>query len=130
MIFSFCDESYAILTGTETPDKANRSMYFFFIALIIYITWNIGTVLGVFVASLLVFDTTGIEFTMAAMFIVILLEQIKFYKSPLPFLIGGLTALASLILLGGNSMMLSCAAGSAVLLMFLRHKGLIGCDKE
>jgi 4-azaleucine resistance transporter AzlC len=122
MIFWLIDETYAVLTGTKTPANVNRKLYFFMVAMLAYLAWNLGTAIGVFASSLVTFDATGIEFAMCAMFIVIMIEQMKAFKSMLPFLIGGLTALVSLMLLGGQTMMLGCAAGSVLILLLLRGK--------
>jgi 4-azaleucine resistance transporter AzlC len=121
MIFWLIDETYAVLTGTKTPTGVNRKLYFFLVALLAYMSWNIGTWLGLFASALVKFDTTGIDFAMSAMFIVIMIEQIKNFKSPRPFMTGGITAFISLMLFGGQTMLLGCAAGSVVILFLLRN---------
>jgi 4-azaleucine resistance transporter AzlC len=52
------------------------------------------------------FDTTGLDFAMTALFIVIVLDQLKTFKTKLPFIIGGGSALAALFIAGKNNMLL------------------------
>lgn len=120
LIFSLTDESYAIMTSGETPDNVNEGLYYIFIPVIMYVTWNTGTLLGVLASEFITFNTAGMDFALTAMFIVIVVEQLKSYRSKLPFIIGGLSAAAALVVLGPQSMLLGCCAMSVVLIVALR----------
>ena len=77
MIFSLTDETYSVLCSckNEDPEEKHRDSWFL-IAAINHSYWVIGSVLGAWLGDILPFDFTGIDFSMTALFIVILLEQV------------------------------------------------------
>jgi 4-azaleucine resistance transporter AzlC len=80
----------------------------------------IGCTLGAVFGTLVKFDTTGLDFAMTALFIVIVLDQLKTFKTKLPFIIGGGAALAALFIVGKSNMLLGGLALSVVLLIIFR----------
>lgn len=76
MIFSLTDETYSVLCGckAEDPEEAMRPAWFF-ISLFDHCYWITGSVIGGLLGHALPIDFTGIDFSMTALFVVILLEQ-------------------------------------------------------
>lgn len=74
MIFSLTDETYSVLCGCKDDEESKDK--WFLIALFDHIYWVTGSVIGALLGKALPFDLTGIDFSMTALFIVILLEQI------------------------------------------------------
>lgn len=122
MIFCLSDELYALLTGTKAPKEVKEGNYYICLAVIAYFAWVLGTALGVFATEFVRFDTTGMDFALTALFLVILTEQIQGAENKIPFFIGGGTALVSMLVLGAQSMLLGCAVLSVILLLALRSK--------
>jgi 4-azaleucine resistance transporter AzlC len=120
LIFALTDETYALLTGTKFPEDVDESDYIFAVTLINQISWVIGCTLGAVFGTLVKFDTTGLDFAMTALFIVIVLDQLKTFKTKLPFIIGGGAALAALFIVGKSNMLLGGLALSVVLLIIFR----------
>ena len=83
MIFSLTDETYSVLCGckTEDPEETHREGWFL-ISAIDHSYWVIGSVVGGLLGDILPFDFTGIDFSMTALFVVILLEQVLGAKTP------------------------------------------------
>ena len=77
MIFSLSDETYSVLCSckNEDPEEKNRSAWFL-INLFDQGYWIIGSVIGALLGQVLPFDFTGIDFSMTALFVVILLDQV------------------------------------------------------
>ena len=77
MIFALSDETYSVLCGcrSEDKDEKNRDSWFL-IALFDQCYWIIGSVIGALLGEALPIDFTGIDFSMTALFVVILIEQI------------------------------------------------------
>lgn len=98
MIFALTDETYSLLCSTEPPQGIDRNWFYFFIAMLDQIYWVTGCTLGAVAGSLLKFNTTGIDFVMTALFIVIMVEQWESSKNHLPVLIGiGVSAVCLLL---------------------------------
>ena len=81
MIFALTDETYSVLCGcrNEDPDEKYRSCWVL-IALFDQLYWILGSMTGVLLGNIIPVDLTGIEFSMTALFVVILTEQIM--KNP------------------------------------------------
>lgn len=77
MIFALTDETYSVLCGckNEDPEEKNRAAWFW-ITLMDHSYWICGSVIGALLGAALPFDFTGIDFSMTALFIVILMEQV------------------------------------------------------
>lgn len=98
LIFALTDETYSLLCSTEPPQGIDRNWFYLFIALLDQIYWVTGCTLGAVAGSLLKFDTTGIDFVMTALFVVIMVEQWESSKNHLPVLIGiGVSAVCLLL---------------------------------
>ena len=98
LIFALTDETYSLLCSTEPPQGIDRNWFYFFIALLDQIYWVTGCTLGSVAGSLVKFNTTGIDFVMTALFVVIMVEQWESSKNHLPVLIGiGVSAICLLL---------------------------------
>ena len=77
MIFSLSDETYSVLCSckNEDPEEKNRPAWFL-INLFDQSYWIVGSVIGALLGQVLPFDFTGIDFSMTALFVVILLDQV------------------------------------------------------
>ena len=94
LIFGMCDESFSINCSAKIPDGVDHGLFMLFVTLLNHIYWVAGATLGGIFGSLISFDTTGLDFVMCALFVVIFLEQWKTDKRHLPALLGiGLSAL-------------------------------------
>ena len=98
LIFGMCDESFSINCSAKIPDGVDHGLFMLFVTLLNHIYWVAGATLGGIFGSLISFDTTGLDFVMCAMFVVIFLEQWKKDERHLPALLGiGLSALCLVI---------------------------------
>ena len=119
MIFSLTDETYSLLCGTKVPKELNENKVFFLIALLDHAYWICGSVLGAVVGQLILFDTTGIEFAMTALFTVIFIEQWYSFKSHIPALVGILCGIICLIIVGpANFILPSLVVVIGILIIF------------
>ncbi len=81
------DETYALQLQCPYPD-AGRKKYLFCIAFFDQCYWITGSVIGATAGKHIHFDTTGIDFSMAALFIVILVDQCRDKANRIPALLG------------------------------------------
>lgn len=78
MIFSLTDETYSVFCGcrNEDPEEKMRDTW----PLIAFFDqgyWVLGSVVGALLGEVLPFDMTGIDFSMTALFVVILVDQVR-----------------------------------------------------
>ena len=126
MIFSLTDETYALLASAQAPVGVDPKSFYFAIALLDQSYWILGSVIGAVAGALIPVDTTGIDFAMTALFVVIAVDQWKAYRKHLPALLGGAVTIVFLLILGqvfGQQQMLIVSLGVIVLLLLvLREK--------
>ena len=81
LIFTLSDENYSLLCSYKEKEEVEEKWVHIFSACLIWIYWILFSGLGGLVGRLITFDTTGIDFALTALFVVILLEQIKGSKA-------------------------------------------------
>jgi 4-azaleucine resistance transporter AzlC len=116
MIFGLTDESYSlIINHQDDPDLM------FWIELINQIYWVIGSVLGYIFGAIMPFDTTGIEFSMTALFLVIFMDKLK-DKQYKPQLCGLLVSIVALVLVGKQHFIFPSMVGIMAILFMMEAK--------
>lgn len=122
MIFSLTDETYALLAGANPPPGICSRDFYFAIAILDHSYWILGSVIGSVAGALLGFDTTGVEFAMTALFLVIAVDQWRSYRSHIPAILGAGATLLCLKLVGPDTMLLPALAIIVVVLLVLRKR--------
>ena len=82
----------------------------FYVALLNQGYWTAGSVVGALAGALITFDMYGIGFALTALFIVLMIEQIKRVKKPGVFVVSGAAALLGVFLLPGSVSLLAALA--------------------
>lgn len=122
MIFSLTDETYALLTSAKAPEGMRPADFYFAIALLDHSYWILGSVIGSVAGALLRFDTTGVDFAMTALFVVIAVGQWKENPRHLPAILGGVCTFLSLYLIGPDQFLIPALGAIIVLLLALRGR--------
>lgn len=122
MIFSLTDETYSLLCAAEVPKGVSHKYYYFFIALFDQCYWVLGCTVGGIAGTLFRFDTTGIDFVMTALFVVILVEQWQASRSHLPAVCGAAVSVLCLLVFGADRFILPALVLIVVLLMAFRGR--------
>ncbi|WP_130864086.1 AzlC family ABC transporter permease [Bacilliculturomica massiliensis] len=121
MIFSLTDETYSLLCSIQSPEDVDPKKFLFSVSFLNQCYWVAGSVLGSLLGSFITFDTTGMDFAMTALFIVIFLDQWKAYKTHRPALIGLAASAAVLIAVGPDNMALPAMLLITALLLVFRR---------
>ena len=106
MIFSLTDETYSLFFITKVPEGVDEHKFLFSIALLDQLYWIIGSAIGAIAGTLIPFDTTGIDFAMTALFVVIFVEQWLTSRNHLPALTGIAASLICLLIFGSDNFIL------------------------
>lgn len=106
LIYVLCDETFSIASSIEVPEGIERKYFYFFISLLDYFYWVFGTFLGGVIGGLLHFDTTGLDFVLTALFIVLFLEQWKKKENRTSGMIGIVGTAVSLWLFGADNLVI------------------------
>ncbi len=106
LIFGMTDETYSLICTTDVPDDVDEEKFLLSITLLNQLYWILGTIIGSLAFTVISFDSTGIEFAMTALFIVMFME-LWYRRSNRPAeLIGMLSAVLCLALFGAENFVL------------------------
>lgn len=117
MIFSLTDETYSVLCGLKVPKEMNEKRISFVIALFDHCYWIIGSVLGAVIGQLITFDTTGVDFSMTALFVVIVINQWMDSKEHRPAIVGAVIGILCLFIFGADKFLLPALTLVALILI-------------
>lgn len=102
LIFGMCDESFSINCNVEPPEGVDRGWFMFIVTLLNQIYWVFGATLGALLGYVIHFDTTGIEFVMTALFVVMFVDQWRETDNHILALTGVLCSVLCLLLFGSE----------------------------
>lgn len=123
MIFALTDETYALLTTLPRPAvDVDARKFYFYVAALNHAYWVSGSLLGAAAGSVLALDTTGLDFSLTALFVVLLYEQYQNCRSKLPFIIGIAGSLAAILTIGKSNMLLAAVMLAIGMLLLLRER--------
>lgn len=104
------------------PCGASETKYYLLVSLFDQFYWIAGSVLGGLLGPILPFDSTGMDFAMTALFVVIFVEQWLSTKNHIPALLGLGISLACLILLGPSRFVIPAMVLITLALALLRGR--------
>lgn len=120
LIFGMCDETFSINCTAQIPDGIDRGWFYFFVTLLNHLYWFAGATLGGLLGSLIHFNTEGLEFVMASMFVVIFLEQWGREKRHISAYIGLAASVLCLLVFAADSFLIPTMICITAFLTFLR----------
>lgn len=126
LIYAMCDETFAVNNSVRIPDGVDRGWFYFFVSLLDQSSWVLGATVGGIVGGRLTFDTSGLDFVMTALFVVIFVDQWMNSKrrSHMAALTGIVVPVICLALFGADDFMIPSLL--AMLVMFLMVRPYLG----
>ena len=122
LIFGLCDETFSIHCAVPPPEGVDRGWFMFFVTVLNQLYWVAGATLGALLGYLIHFNTTGIEFVMTALFVVMFLNQWEERKDHRPALIGVGCTLLCLLVLGSDHFLLPAMGLIILCFLWLRRR--------
>lgn len=124
LIFALTDETYALLAAGLPPARVDPADYYFAVSLLDHCYWVAGSVLGATVGELITFDTTGVDFAMTALFVVLAVEQWKQAKGKghAPALCGVCCGVVCLLVFGPDLFLIPALGAIVAAMLLLRRQ--------
>lgn len=122
LIYSLSDESYSLHCSHDFDESVNEKWAYILTGVFVAGYWIILSILGAFIGSLIPFDTTGIDFALTALFLTILLDQLKGADHHLPALVGLVSSVVCLFFFGPSGFILPSLVITVSLLVLLRNR--------
>ncbi len=122
LIFALTDETYSLLCDGKTPEGADPFLYRFLVSLFNQCYWVTGSILGSLLGAVLPFSTSGIEFSMTALFIASFTEQWLTFKDHVPALAGLFCTLLCLLIFGRENFLIPAMLLITAVLTLLRGR--------
>ena len=110
LIYGMCDESFTVNCTVTPPPDVDRGWFMLFVTLLNQMYWVAGATMGALLGYVIHFDTTGIEFVMTALFVVMFINQWEESKDHRPALTGLGCSLLCLLVFGSQSFILPAMA--------------------
>ena len=120
LIFGMCDESFSINYSADIPEGVDKGWFMFFVTLLNQFYWVTGATLGGIFGGFINFDTTGLDFAMTALFVVIFLEQWLKEKNHINAVLGIVLAVICLVIFGSENFMIPSMISILTALTLLR----------
>jgi 4-azaleucine resistance transporter AzlC len=124
LVYALTDETYGILTTVEPPAGAassvqERETFYAAVSAFDQSYWVAGSAVGALIGSSLPFDSKGVEFALTALFIVLLIEQMRAVRKAAPYIIATVATGGALLLVGpANFLVVAILASIAAILPF------------
>ncbi len=111
LIFALTDETYSLVCSAQLPDGIDEKRYDLYISLLNQGYWVIGSVMGAVAGAVIPFLSTGIDFSMTALFVVIFVEQWEKTKQHLSAVSGIVISVLCRIVFGASSFLIPAMIG-------------------
>ncbi len=119
VIFTLTDETYSLVCESNEEED-----YYIYVSILDYFYWLTGSVIGGLAGSLIPFSMEGVEFSLTALFVTIFVDQWLNNKDHQGALIGLVSSVVCLLVLGPASFLIpSMAVILSALFVMSRQKG-------
>ncbi len=122
LIFGMTDETYSLICTTNVPEGVDEEKFLLAITALDQLYWIAGSAIGALAASIVDFNSQGIEFAMTALFIVLFIELWYRRGNRTPELIGVVAALVCLLVFGADNFVLPTMLTIVAIVLIARKR--------
>ncbi len=122
LIYSLSDENFSLHCSHDFGEGVNEKWAYVITAALLVFYWMALSMLGALIGSLIPFDTTGIDFALTALFIIILIDQLKGSDTALPALLAFASSIICLAVIGAQNFILPSLVITVALLVAFRSR--------
>ena len=105
LIYLLCDETF-IISSVEPPEGVRPGNFYLAISVLDYLYWVGGTLLGSLAGQFIRFDTTGLDFALTGLFVVLFIEQVSNPKNRASGVVGLGCSVAALAVFGADRLVI------------------------
>lgn len=120
MALTMTDETYGVLCSLKCPIDLDRRKVIFNILLLSHILWIASCTLGAIIGSAIHVNMTGIEFSAAAFFAAVVVNQWRECKSYIPAITGFTSGILFYFLTGSENFILPALSVSMIILVVFK----------
>lgn len=121
-IYMMADEAFSIQAAVDIDDGVDAGWFYFWIALIAYLYWNLFCLSGFFLGQFVPTTIQGFDFVLTALFYILFLNQWEHHEHRPYLLIGVGATLLSLMLLGQSNFLMGSMLLIIVSILFMKEK--------
>lgn len=122
LIFGLTDETYSLVSTDDLPEGIDRSLFYLFVTALDHSYWIIGSVIGALFGQAVAINTTGVEYSMTALFAVIVTDNLLKKQSRAPAIIGIVVSFVCLMIFGPSNFLIPSMIAITAVLLILRSK--------
>lgn len=110
LMWVLTDEVYSLLTSKPAPPGSKATNYYLLVSFLCHLYWVVGSTLGTLLSQTVSFNSSGMEFTLTALFITLCIDQYRKVKVQFPFAFAIFAAVIAIVIFGKQYMLLSSIA--------------------
>lgn len=118
IIFGLTDETFALLKTWKSEEDKEKT--FFRIALFDHLYWITGTIMGAATASTISFNSSGVEFSLTVLFVVLTIELLRQQKNFKTFFTACTIGIFSLIFIPAGKMLITSLTLGVIVMFIMR----------
>ena len=122
LIYTLSDETFSIVSSVEPPEGVARKDFYLAVSLLDYFYWAMGSVIGSVAGRFITFDTTGLDFALTGLFVVLFIEQVKNPQNRVSGIIGLVCTAAALAAFGADQLVIPAMVLILAVLLIGRKK--------
>ena len=122
LIYTLSDETFSIVSSVEPPTDVPKKDFYLAVSLLNYGYWAAGSVLGAVAGRFITFDTTGLDFALTALFVVLFIEQVTNPQNRMSGVIGLVCSAAALAVFGAGNLVIPAMVLILAVLLIGRKK--------
>ena len=122
LIYLLSDETFSIVSSVEPPKDVDQKDFYLAVSVLDYVYWVGGSLLGSLAGQFITFDTTGLDFALTGLFVVLFIEQVKNPQNRASGLIGLVCTVAALAVFGADRLVIPAMALVLAVLLIGRKK--------
>ena len=122
LIYTLSDETFSIVSSVEPPADISKKDFYLAVSLLNYGYWAAGSVLGAVAGRFITFDTTGLDFALTGLFVVLFIEQVTNPQNRMSGVIGLVCSATALAVFGAGNLVIPAMVLILAVLLIGRKK--------